>query len=87
MNIQDQIVAIKQARKNGDEFIQQVKGLKASREVSLAITNAQQAVMWLGMELKRINDSGEANIENPYPSSKDPNTGDRIEPTADGLKL
>jgi hypothetical protein len=37
--------------------------------------------MWLGMDLKRLNDT------NPYPSSKDPSTGDKIEPTADGLKL
>lgn len=37
--------------------------------------------MWLGMDLKRLNDT------NPYPSSKDSSTGDKIEPTADGLKL
>ena len=37
--------------------------------------------MWLGMELKRMGE------ENPYPSSKDPNSGDKIEPTADGLKF
>ena len=37
--------------------------------------------MWLGMDLKRLNDV------NPYPSSKDPSTGIKIEPTADGLKL
>jgi len=37
--------------------------------------------MWLGMDLKRLNEV------NPYPSSKDPNTGDKIEPTADGLKF
>ena len=37
--------------------------------------------MWLGMDLKRINDT------NPYPSSKDPSTGTKIEPNADNLKL
>ena len=37
--------------------------------------------MWLGMDLKRLNEP------NPYPSSKDPSTGSVIEPTADGLKL
>lgn len=37
--------------------------------------------MWLGMDLKRLGN------ENPYPSSKDPSTGDKIEPTADNLKL
>lgn len=33
------------------------------------------------MGFKRLNGA------NPYPSSKDPSTGDRIEPTADGLKF
>ena len=37
--------------------------------------------MWLGMDLGRLGN------ENPYPSSKDPSTGDKIEPTADNLKL
>ena len=77
----EEIVANKQLRKDIDEKIQQVKALPASRERSLAITKLQEAVMWLGMDLKRLND------ENPYPSSKDPSTGDKIEPTADGLKF
>ena len=77
----EEIVANKQLRKEIDEKIQQVKALPASRERSLAITKLQEAVMWLGMDLKRLNDT------NPYPSSKDPNTGDKIEPTADGLKF
>ena len=81
MNRTDEIVANKQLRKDLDEKIQEVKNLPASRERSLAITKLQEAVMWLGMDLKRLND------ENPYPNSKDPNTGDKIDPTADGLKF
>lgn len=77
----DEIVANKALRKNIDAIIQEVKDLPASRERSLAITKLQEAVMWLGMDLKRLGN------ENPYPSSKDPSTGDKIEPTADGLKL
>ena len=77
----EEIVANKQLGKDLDEKIQEVKNLPTSRERSLAIIKLQEAVMWLGMDLKRLND------ENPYPSSKDPNTGDKIEPTADGLKL
>lgn len=76
-----EVESIKYLRNTGDEFIQGIKLLKQSRETSLAITNAQQSVMWLGMELKRM---GEAN---PYPNSKNPDTGDTIDPTADGLKL
>lgn len=77
----EEIVANKQLRKDIDEKIQQVKALPASRERSLAITKLQEAVMWLGMDLKRLNE------ENPYPNSKDPFTGDKIDPTADGLKF
>lgn len=77
----NEIVANKALRKTIDAIIQEVKDLPASRERSLAITKLQEAVMWLGMDLKRLGN------ENPYPSSKDPSTGDKIEPTADGLKL
>lgn len=77
----EEIVANKQLRKDIDEKIQEIKNLPPSRERSLAITKLQEGVMWLGMDLKRLN------AENPYPSSKDPSTGDKIEPTADGLKL
>jgi len=77
----EEIVANKQLRKDIDEKIQQIKELPESRERSITITKLQEAVMWLGMDLKRLNEV------NPYPSSKDPNTGDKIEPTADGLKL
>ena len=81
MNDFDEIVANKALRKTIDAIIQEVKDLPISRERSLAITKLQEAVMWLGMDLKRLGN------ENPYPSSKDPSTGDKIEPTADGLKL
>ena len=81
MTFTEEVVANKQLRKDLDEKIQEVKSLPSSRERSLAITKLQEAVMWLGMDLKRLNDT------NPYPSSKDPSTGDKIEPTADGLKM
>ncbi len=71
----------KRARRDIDAIIQRVRALPESHERSLAITKLQEGVMWLGMDLKRL---GEAN---PYPSSKDPATGDKIEPTADGLKM
>lgn len=76
-----QVTDIKQLRQDIDALIQRIKELPLSRETSLSITKLQEGVMWLGMELKRL---GEAN---PYPSSKDPNTGDKIEPTADNLKF
>ena len=81
MDLEKEIIAIKQLRKEGDELIQKVKELESCRETSIVITKLQEAVMWLGMDLKRLNNP------NPYPSSKDPSTGIKIEPTADGLKL
>lgn len=81
MTFTEEVVADKQLRKDLDEKIQEVKSLPSSRERSIAITKLQEAVMWLGMDLKRLNEP------NPYPSSKDPSTGVKIEPTADGLKF
>ena len=52
-----------------------------SKERNISIVKLQEAVMWLGVDLKRLGES------NPYPSSKDPSTGTKIEPTADGLKF
>lgn len=75
-----EIVTDKELRRDIDVLIQTVKSLPPSRERSLAITKLQEAVMWLGMDLKRLNEP------NPYPNSKDP-TNTIIDPTADGLKL
>lgn len=77
---QTEVSNTKQLRKDIDEVLQRVKGLDQSRETSLAITKLQEAVMWLGMNLKRL---GELN---PYPESRNPDS-QRIEPTADGLKF
>lgn len=79
--LEKEIVANKQLRKELDEKIQTLTSLPKSRERALAITKLEEAVMWLGMDLKRLG------TPNPYPSSKDPNTGSKIEPTADGLKF
>lgn len=58
---------------------------RSSRERSLSLTKLQEAVMWLGMDLKAINDES-GGAENPYPNSKDP-SNTKIDATADGLKL
>ena len=81
MDINLEIPKVKQLRKDIDDVIQRVKTLDGCREVSICITKLQEAVMWLGMDLKRIGDI------NPYPNSKDPSTGTKIEPTADNLKF
>lgn len=79
--IEKQIIADKQLRKDLDEKIQTLCSLEKSRERSLAITKLEEAVMWLGMDLKRLGSV------NPYPNSKDPETGAIVDPTADGLKF
>ena len=81
MDINLEIPKVKQLRKDIDDVIQRVKSLDNCREVSICITKLQEAVMWLGMDLKRIGET------NPYPSSKDPSTGTKIDPTADNLKF
>lgn len=74
----------KKWRRELDLVLQEIKKEEASdrksRERSLAISKLQEAIMWLGMDLKALNEP------NPYPSSMDPTRG-TIELTADGLKL
>ena len=81
MDINLEIPKVKQLRKDIDDVIQQVKSLDGCREVSICITKLQEAVMWLGMDLKRIADV------NPYPNSKDPSTGTKLNLTANNLKF
>lgn len=80
MDLVKEIPAIKQLRKDTDEIIQRVRELEPCRETRIVIYKLQEAVMWLGMDLKRLNEP------NPYPESKNPNSM-RIEPTADSLKM
>lgn len=80
MHVPKEVAKTKQCRKDIDEIIQRVKDLTQCKETDRAITKLQEAVMWLGMNLKRLGE------ENPYPENKNPESA-RIEPTADGLKL
>lgn len=59
---------------------------RKSRERSIAITKLEEAIMWLGMDLKALNEEFPGIQDNPYPESKNPNNL-KIEPTADGLKM
>ena len=86
MNTNEQIVKVKELRRDIDVQIQNTKGLPPSRERALVITKLQEAVMWLGMDLKRINEETPGASPNPYPNSKDPSNL-KIEPTADNLRL
>jgi hypothetical protein len=74
------IKATKQSRVNLDKELQLLKKLTSSREVSISITKLQESIMWLGMNLKELNE------ENPYPHSYNPENTN-ISATADNLKL
>jgi len=50
----EQIKADKAIRVGLDERLQALKGLEPSRERALSITKIQEAIMWLGMDLKRL---------------------------------
>ena len=78
--IDQKIIFAKELRVYFDEGLQRLKTARKSRETALATTKLQEAIMWLGMELKSL---GEIN---PYPNSYKPeNTV--VDPTAQGLKF
>lgn len=78
---QRDIAESKSFRVSLDLILQQIKDApRKSRERSLTVTKLQEAIMWLGMDLK---DLGGAN---PYPNSYKPENA-IVDPTADGLKL
>ena len=77
---EQEIRADKQQRHDLDETLQELKQLSGSRERALAITKLQEAIMWLGMDLKRLGNP------DPYPTSRDPEDP-TVHPTADNLKL
>lgn len=79
-HLEQEIKANKQLRVSLDEQLQNLKSIPKSRERSLSITKLQECIMWLGMDLKRLNEP------NPYPNSYKPENT-KIDPTADRLKL
>lgn len=79
--MENQIIKTKELRGKLDDVLQEVKELKDAREVDLAVIKIQEAIMWLGMNLKRLGNP------DPYPGSKDGNSGTTVHPTADGLKF
>ena len=76
----NQVIISKQIRMDVDDILRRVHNMQSCREVSIVITKLQEAIMWMGMNLKRLNEP------DPYPESKNPESM-RIEPTADGLRM
>lgn len=80
MEVNSEIKNIKACRKALDEVLQDIKRLDSCREVSISITKIQEAIMCLGMDLKRIGET------NPYPESYNPKSV-VIHATGDGLSF
>lgn len=49
-----EIIANKELRRDLDAQLQKLKSLPSSRERAITITKLQEAIMWLGMDLKRL---------------------------------
>lgn len=67
---------VKKYRVKIDKLFTVMGGMEKSREISIAITSAQNGKMWLGKVLQRLDQP------NPYPESKNA-SNTKIEPTAD----
>lgn len=70
----------KQMRVSLDFELQKLKSMRFSVQRQQSILKLQEAIMWLGMDLK------ERGTENPYPDSYKPENN-IVNPTADNLKL
>ena len=76
------IKRIKGYRFHLDSVLQAVKkDTYGSQEKTLAITKIQEAIMWLGMCCKELNDGVSCYGEGYNPESA------KVEPTPDGVKL
>lgn len=80
LSVDQEIILDKELRVELDKTLQKVKELSNSRERNITITKIQEAIMWLGMDLKRLGNP------NPYPQSYNPEST-VVEPTADGLTM
>lgn len=71
--INQDVAYTKELRVGLDAQLQRLKcGTRQSRERSLARTKVEEAIMWLGMDLKALNEMRLVPQVGPYPSSYDP---------------
>lgn len=75
---ENEIIISKQIRIDVDDIIRRVKNMPVSAESHMSLVKLQEAVMWMGMNLKRLG------TPNPYPNSRNTNN-EKIDKTADGL--
>ncbi|MEO1479682.1 MAG: hypothetical protein AAFV01_14005 [Bacteroidota bacterium] len=90
LSIDDPTAESRSLRAQIDEALKLLKvpvSGRRSRERSLAITKLQEAIMWLGMDLKAQREEGLNTGPNPYPNSYDPQSAAPIASPADGLTM
>lgn len=79
------IKRMKQYRVDLDAVLQRIKADSVvgpgGREKALAVTKTQEAIMWLGMACKELNEG-----ESCYQHGYDPDNA-KVDPPADGVKL
>ncbi|MBP3201285.1 MAG: hypothetical protein J6M39_06520 [Lachnospiraceae bacterium] len=75
---ENQITMSKQVRIDIDDILRRVNNMEVSRETNLVTTKLQEAIMWMGMNLKQLGNP------NPYPNSRNTNNT-KVDKTADGL--
>ena len=75
---ESEIIMSKQIRVDIDDIIRRIDNMKSCRETSLVKTKLQEAIMWMGMNLKRLGNP------NPYPNGRDINN-EKVDKTANNL--
>ena len=75
---ENEIIMSKQVRIDVDDIIRRVTNMPVSAESHMSLIKLQEAVMWMGMNLKRLGSP------NPYPNSRNTNN-EKVDKTADGL--
>lgn len=84
IDVDMEVKATKGLRLQLDGALQNLRAVaitRSSRERSLAITKLQEAIMWLGMDLKAMFGGVSCYKEGYNPESS------VVEPTADGLRM
>ena len=80
---EETIVSVKEARRALTDIERALPG--GSRPLAVAHTKLEEAVMWLGKELQRINEEFPGLAPNPYPNSRNPESP-VIDPPAEEIK-
>lgn len=74
----NEVIMSKQVRVDIDDIIRRVKNMPVSAESHMSLIKLQEAIMWMGMNLKRLG------TPNPYPNGRNTNN-EKVDKTADGL--